>query len=458
MELGGISFWYRDLGGLPAPRPPLGGDQRCDVCIIGAGFTGLWTAYYLKKAAPHLDIVLLEQRFAGFGASGRNGGWLTGGFAWSPERYAAQSGAAGVLAMAGALHASVAEVARVTKTEAIACDLHETDELMVATNPAQWARARTEVAARQHWGEAARVRLLDRAEAEARVKIPGLLGAMCLSGVARVQPAKLVQGLAARVAALGAEIAEGTKVLRYGPGFAETDHGRVTARFVLRATEGFTTRLQGHARDWLPLNSAQIVTPVLPPEVWAEIGWQGAEILGDFANSYAYCQRTASGRIALGGRGTAYRFASRIDEDGLPDAGTLALLKKRLARLFPAALPYGLDHAWCGVLGVPRDWCATLGFDRETGLGHAGGYVGVGLTTSNLAGRTLADLVLGRESPLTTLPWVNRPVRRWEIEPFRYLGVRGLYALLRAADRAEARPGARRPSRLATLGHWIAGR
>ena len=122
-----------------------------------------------------------------------------------------------------------------------------------------------------------------------------------------------------------------------------------------------------------------------------------------------------------------------------------------LHRHFPAAKPFRIAHAWCGVLGVPRDWCATVGLDPATGIGWAGGYVGVGVSTSNLAGRTLADLVLGRQTELTGLPWVGKQVRPWEREPLRWLGVRGMYALLNAADRREARPGAG-ASRLADLG------
>jgi glycine/D-amino acid oxidase-like deaminating enzyme len=226
---------------------------------------------------------------------------------------------------------------------------------------------------------------------------------------------------------------------------------------ILRATEGFTATLPGLKRAWLPLNSAQIVTEPLPAALWDRIGWQGHEILGDFANAYCYCQRTREGRITVGARGVPYRLGSATDTNGEPDAETIRRLTAILHRHFPDTKGLRIDHAWCGVLGVPRDWCATVGFDRATGIGWAGGYVGVGVSTSNLAGRTLADLVTGRDSPLVTLPWVGRRVRRWEPEPARWLGVTGMYALLNAADRREARLGGP-PSRLASLGSWLAGR
>ena len=458
MRKGDVSFWYDDLGGIPVARPGLDGDTSADVCIIGAGYTGLWAAYYLKKAKPSLNIVILEQEFAGFGASGRNGGWLTGGFAWNHARYRATSSDAGVRAMVAAMNTTVDEVIRVAGIEGIDADIVRTDEMMVAVNPAQLARVAAEVAHRRAWGEDGRVWQVGADEALARVRIPGTLGAMMVGGVARVQPAKLVRGLALAVERLGVRIAEGTRALDVTPGRVKTAVGTVSAPIILRATEGFTATLPRAKRDWLPLNSAQIVTAPLPPEIWAKIGWDGHEIVGDFANAYCYCQRTREGRITVGARGVPYKFGSGIDYRGTPDAETVARLTAILHRQFPDAREVPIDHAWCGVLGVPRDWCATVGLDRATGLGWAGGYVGVGVSTSNLAGRTLADLALGCDTDLVHLPWVNRKVRPWEPEPLRWLAVRAMYGLLNGADRREAQSQAAQTSRLAHIGNWITGR
>lgn len=455
-QAGDVSFWYQDIGGLPSPRPPLNGDTQADVCIVGAGYTGLWTAYYLKKAKPELNIVMVEAEFAGFGASGRNGGWLTGTFAWNHERYLSTGDAAGVRALVDVMGGSVDEIVHVAEAEGIDADIHRTSELLVATNPGQLVRLKEEIQQRRQWGEAERISELNAQEVKARVQIPGALGAMEIGNVARIQPAKLVQGLAKVVEQLGVRIAEGTRVTRLQSGRAITDRGTVQAPIILRATEGFTATLDGSKRDWLPLNSAQIVTEPLPEDVWAQIGWEGREIVGDFANAYCYCQRTREGRIAVGSRGLPYRLGSGIDHRGTPDPVTIRNLIQILQRHFPAASNARIDHAWCGVLGVPRDWCATVGLDPKTGIGWAGGYVGVGVSTSNLAGRTLCDLTLGRDTDLTRLPWVNRRVRRWEPEPLRWLGVRGMYVLLNTADRQEAKGGAK-PSRLARLGYWLAG-
>ncbi len=459
MRLGEVSFWFADLGGLPARRPALDGNTTADVCIVGAGYTGLWAAWYLKQHAPTLDVLVVEKDFAGFGASGRNGGWLTGGFAWRHDRYLAQGGREGVRAMIRALLGTVDEVIAVAEAEGIDADIRRTDELIVAQNPAQEARIRAELAHRQSWDVAEdRVRLIGAAEARARVDVPGLRGALVMQNVARIQPAKLVRGLAAAVERRGVRIVEGTAVTGLAPGRVVTDRGTVQAGAVLRCTEGFTATLPGEARTWLPLNSAQVVTEPLPPEIWARIGWEGCELLEDGAHSYFYAQRTREGRIALGGRGVPYRMGSRVDCAGTPDPETVRRLVARLHAVFPAARSVPVAHAWCGVLGVPRDWCATVGYDPATRMGFAGGYVGVGVSTSNLAGRTLADLALGRQTDIVRLPWVNRPVRRWEREPLRWLGVHGLYWLLTAADRREAASASARPSALARIGKAIAGR
>ena len=456
MRIGDVSFWYADIG-LPFRRAALAGDTRSDGALIGAGYTGLWTAYYLKRANPGLNVLVIEKDFAGFGASGRNGGWLTGGFAWTHRRYLETSSEHAVRAMVEAMNGTVDEVIRVAEAEGIEADIHRTDELMVATKPAQLGRMQAEVAHRRHWGEEGRVFEMGAADLAGRIHIPGALGAMVVTNVARVQPAKLVRGLAKAVERLGVRIVEGTTVTSFQPGVVTADHGTVLAPVILRCTEGFTAGRPGLKRQWLPVNSAQIATEPLPPDVWDQIGWQGQEIIGDFANAYCYCQRTREGRITVGARGVPYRFGSNLDVNGAPDAETIRRLTAILHRHFPAAKAAKIDHAWCGVIGVPRDWCATVGLDPATGIGWAGGYVGVGVSTSNLAGRTLADLALGRDTDLAHLPWVNRRVKDWEPEPFRWLGVHGMYALLNAADRQEDRPGAG-PSKLATLGNWLTGR
>ncbi|GAB1479854.1 FAD-binding oxidoreductase [Paracoccaceae bacterium] len=455
--IGDVSFWYADVGLPQNRRPALEGDTTADVAIIGAGFTGLWAAWYLKQAQPDLNVLVIEKEFAGFGASGRNGGWCMGTFAWNHGAYARDTSREAVLEMVRELEGTVPEIARICAEQGIDADILPTEEMMVATNPAQLARMREEIAHRQHWGDAHRVRELSPQEVAQRIDLPNVLGAMVVSGMTRIQPAKLVRGLAEACERAGVRIVEETEVLDYDQGLVTTAGGKVRAPIILRCTEGFTATLPGRKREWVPLNSAQIATVPLPPEVWTKIGWDGHELIGDMMNAYCYCQRTREGRITVGARGVPYKFGSKMDKNGAPDPETIRRLTEVLHRHFPEAAKYPIDHAWCGVIGVPRDWCATVGLDRATGLGWAGGYVGTGVSTANLAGRTLADLALGRDTPITRLPWVNRRPRKWEREPFRWLGIHMMYKLFAIADSREDRLGIP-PSRFARFGNWITGR
>lgn len=457
---GGISFWYAD-DGLPAVREPLPGDASADVVIVGGGYTGLWTAYYLKKAAPFLRITVLEQKFCGYGASGRNGGWLYNGIA-GRDRYARLHGHEAAVRLQRAMNDTVAEVVAVAEAEGIDAGVHRGGVLEVATTPAQLARLKAFHARELSYGEKDR-ELYGARETAERIRVADAVGSAWTPHGARLHPVKLVKGLAAAVAALGVTIHESTPVTEIRPRRAVTPYGTVRAPYVLRCTEGFTASLKGQRRTWLPMNSSMIATEPLTEEQWAAIGWAGRETLGDMAHAYMYAQRTADGRIALGGRGVPYRFGSRTDNDGRTQPATVEALREILTRFFPSLAGVRVAHAWSGVLGVPRDWCATVTLDRSTGLGWAGGYVGSGVATANLAARTLRDLLQrdsgqGGRTELTELPWVDHKVRKWEPEPFRWLGVQGMYATYRAADRRERlRPGTE-SSRLARAADRVAGR
>lgn len=452
---GNVSFWYSQIG-VPGLRPALPGPTSVDVCIVGGGFTGLWSAYYLKKADPSLRIAVVEQRFAGYGASGRNGGWLFGGIAGSRDRYAKTHGRQAVIDLQKAMNGCVDEVIRVANAEGIDADIVKGGTLEVAYTPAQLMRLQAYIEGEHAWGETDHV-MLTAAESDARIKVANTEGGAYNPNGARVQPAKLVRGLADAVERLGVTIYEGTTVSEIRPKEVITTNGVVSADFIVRATEGFTARLKGLRRLWLPMNSSMIVTEPLPQAVWDEIGWRGHETLGDMAHAYCYAQRTADGRIAIGGRGVPYRYGSQTDNDGGTQPETINALHEILVRLFPSADGVPVAHAWSGVLGVPRDWCSTVGLDVTTGLGWAGGYVGHGVSTTNLAGRTLSDLVLGRDTDLTRLPWVGRKVRRWEPEPFRWLGVQVMYAAYRAADGQE-RAGRKKTSPIAVVADRVSGR
>jgi glycine/D-amino acid oxidase-like deaminating enzyme len=432
---GQVSGWF---DGLPESRPPLPGDRDADVCIVGAGYTGLWTAYYLKRADPGLRIVVLEARFAGFGASGRNGGWLSGLVPGDRHAMAEQYGRDAVVAWQRALNEAVDEVIAVADREGIDAGIVKGGTLEIACNSAQAARLASSIAEERAW-DVDGIEPLTTAEAAQHIRFADVVAAYHTPHCARIQPALLARGLADAVERLGVQIYEQTPVTAIAKGRATTATGVVRAPIVLRATEGFTAALPGLRRRWLPMNSSMIATDPIPASLWADIGWEGRETVGDTAHGFFYAQRTVDDRIAIGGRSVPYRYASRTDVDGRVPAKTIRHLSAVLHSVLPQVRDVPIAHGWCGVLAVPRDWDASVVLDRATGLGAAGGYVGHGVTATNLAGRTLADLVLERQTPITELPWVGHEAKNWEPEPLRWLGVRGLYVAYKVADWHESR-------------------
>lgn len=448
MRNGDVSFWFSQLDPEPL-RPGLDGDLDVDVAVVGAGLTGLWSAYHLLAADPTLRVAVLEARHAGYGASGRNGGWVANTITGGRETDAARLGRPAVARFQRVMNRAVARIGEIAAAEGIDADYVRGGELVVARGAAQGQRLRAAAADAERWPED-EATLLDAAGLGERVRIAGARGGLFVPHCARIHPARLVRGLARVVEQRGAHLFEDTRVTRLEPAApgrrarAVTERGTVTADVVLRCTEGFTAGLAGQRRTWLPMNSSMIVTEPLPGSVWEEIGWDGMETIEDLAHGYVYLQRTADGRIAIGGRGRPYRFGSRTDTDGETPRATVMELAAQLRAMFPATRGTGIEHTWSGVLGVPRDWRASVGLDPGSGMGWAGGYVGTGVTATHVAGATLADLVLGRDTELTGLPWVGRKVRRWEPEPLRWLAVQGMYALYRAADRAEDAGGGTR--------------
>ena len=351
---GDVSFWWAQLGGVPRPRAPLPGSLEADVCIVGAGYTGLWTAYYLKRAQPDLRIAVLEQRFAGFGASGRNGGWLTNSVTGGRGQYAKTHGRDAAIAQQRALNDTVDEVIAVAAREGIDADIVKGGELNIARTPAQLARLRAAAEEERTW-PATDVVEWDAATTRSRIVVADAIGGLWHPHAARIHAAKLASGLAAVVAGLGVTIYEDTRVTEISPGRAVTQRGVVSAPFILRATEGFTPDLRGQHRAVLPMNSSMIATEPLPPEAWKRIGWDGREVLGDFAHVYMYAQRTADDRIAFGGRGVPYRYGSRVDSDGRTQDRTIAALTALLRDFFPAAADAAQSR---GTPSTPAQACA----------------------------------------------------------------------------------------------------
>ena len=470
-----LSLWWDQVAaaqpdGQVRPRPALAGNLDVDVAVVGAGFTGLWTARSLLEADRSLRVAVLEQEVAGFGASGRNGGWCSALFVASDARITRDHGPAAARAQRAAMQDAVDQVGRAAAADGIDCHFAKGGTVVVARSPAQVDRARGEVAeARAHGVGEEDLRWLDAAEARAQVGAEGVLGATYTPHCAALQPARLARGLASAVEDRGGTVYEQTRVTAIEPGgppgtgggparrpMVHTTAGQVRADVVIRAVEGWTPQLSGAGRALAPVYSLMVATEPLDDGFWAEAGLADRQTFSDHRHMIIYGQRTADGRIAFGGRGAPYHFGSsvRAAYDQVPSVHRA--LRETLVELFPALAGVRITHTWGGPLGVPRDWFSSVGLDRSTGVGWAGGYVGDGVSTTNLAGRTLADLVLERDSDLVRLPWVNHRSPAWEPEPLRWLGVNAGLASMKLADRTEAHRG--RPSRLATaMGRLLGG-
>ncbi len=453
-----VSLWWDQLPAeLAGPvRPALPGSMAADVAIVGAGLTGLWTAYYLLRRDPSLRVVLLEAEVAGFGASGRNGGWCSALFPTPIDKLAAASSREAAVALFREMQRTVDEVGTVAGAEGIDAAYRKGGTVVLARTPLQLARARAEVTDWHSWGFDDRdLRLLSQGEAHELLGATDVLGATYTPHCAAIQPARLVRGLALAVERLGATLHERTHVTSIEPGVARTGLGEVRAHVVVRATEGYTPRLAGARRELLPVYSSMIATEPLPAAFWERTGLRRAETFSDFRSLIIYGQRTADDRLAFGGRGAPYHFGSRVDPAFDRDAAVSAHLQAVLTDLLPDLAGHAITHSWGGPLGVSRDWFPSVGLDRDNGLAWAGGYVGDGVATTNLAGRTLADLIAGVDSPLVRLPWVGHRSRRWEPEPLRWLGANVVLRGMTYADRAEARTG--KPSQVGRLVDRLAG-
>jgi glycine/D-amino acid oxidase-like deaminating enzyme len=436
-----LSYWHDSLepGDDLRPRAPLPGDRKADVAIVGAGFSGLWTAYYLLRANPSLKVVMLEAQTAGFGASGRNGGWCVPE-AGAPLDVLDQEGGAGTGAtMLRAMHATVDEVEAVCRREGIDCGFAKGGALWIATDDPQLRRLRKRMDAyRQHGLEDA-YQMLDPPQTAARVNATCIHGAIFTPHAAALHPARLARGVARTVERLGGTIHEKTAALQIDGRKVVTRQGVVTAGAVVRATEAYTASLRGLERLIVPLDNFVIATEPIPDHLWAEMGLANRELFEDTPIFLAYGQRTADNRIVWGGLGAHYW--SRPPAAAMRSPAAAERLRRRLVARFPMLHDIKVTHHWGGVMGMTRDQRSTVGYDRETGEAWIGGFGGAGVAATNAAGRTLAALITGQETELTRFPWVNHRSAAWEPEPLRGAGVRAMLAQLRVRDRKSQRVG-----------------
>ena len=458
------SFWLETCGDDLTPRPPLDGDAEADVAILGAGLTGLWTAYELQRRMPGLRIAILERDIAGFGASGRNGSWCTPDLNISLPMLARRFGTSAARATQQATYDAVDEVGRVCAEEGLDGGYVRGGALFVARGPQQLPDLHASYETYVRFGFGDRYELLDAAQARARVDIEGTVAGLATADSAVIHPGRLVRNLARLVEQRGATIHERTAVTGYSargedraaPGRAalHTAHGTVRADTIVLAGEAYLTGLRRLHRQLIPVYSLIVLTEPLSDAQWATIGWQARQCVASYRLSIDYLARTEDGRILFGGRGAPYHFGSVIKPRFDRHPPTHGMLQDMVRAWFPALRDIRFTHAWGGPLGMPRDWMPAITHDRATGVASARGYIGHGVAATNIAGRALADLITDRPSPLTELPLVGHHSRDWEPEPFRWLGVRYSQHAFAGIDARADRTG--RPARGPSLARWLA--
>jgi glycine/D-amino acid oxidase-like deaminating enzyme len=441
-----VSYWLETAGDL-TPRPPLDGTTECDVAILGAGYTGLWTAYYLLRRQPGLRVVVAEGEIAGFGASGRNGAWCAPDLNISMDRLARLHGEDAARRIQQATYDAVDEVGRVAAAEGIDAGFHKGGELLIARGPHHVPTIEASFREYERFGFGEHYRLLDAAGVAEKVRIEGAVAGLWSGTAAIVHPGRLVRGLAALVERMGARIVERTPVSDFraaaggAPAALVTAKGEVRAPVVVLAGEAYLTRLAKLHRQLVPMYSLIVLTEPIDDARWAEIGWAGREVVASARLSIDYLSRTADGRILFGGRGAPYRLGSPIKDVYDRHGPTHEMLRGFVRTWFPMLRDVRFTHAWGGPLGMPRDWHPTFAFDPRSGIASARGYTGHGVSTANLAGRTLADLVTGEQSALTELPLANHRSPSWEVEPFRWLGIRYTQGAMSRLDRRSEATG-----------------
>ncbi len=433
--------WHDSATQVPSfgPAPA---HAEVDVAIVGGGLSGLWAAFYLSAAQPTLRIAILEARHVGFGASGRNGGWCSGFLPLSLSELAATHGRDTALLAYHESFATLSEIEQVLRRESIECGWHQGGTVQSATTSLQAQRLQNYLAQQQAAGLSLDdMQWIPSSEVSKHISVAKTFGAVYSPHCATVNPFQLVNGLARVVHQRGVTIWQDTAVQAIDDGVVSHAHGRVIAKHVVQATEGYSHSIAQTKRRIVPLYSLMVATEPLDQATLQSIGWHNRATFNDGGQMVIYAQLTPDGRIAFGGRGAPYHFASRVRERFDLDDDTHRRIVAAIAQHFPAAAHARITHRWGGPLAVPRDWTPTVTIDRVRKYSRLGGYVGDGVAATNLFARTLVDLLLERQTSLTQLPFVNHRSPRWEPEPLRFLGVNSLIALSESIDNYEATHG-----------------
>jgi glycine/D-amino acid oxidase-like deaminating enzyme len=440
-----ISLWMDQLDEPLLARPALERDLDVDVAIIGAGYTGLWTAYYLKRLAPSLDIAIVEAQTAGFGASGRNGGWLMGNLL-GEDRLLAGLPAEQRRASFDLLHEIPDEVELVIEREGIDCDYLKGGVLYCAARyPEQEVSLRHYLDKLYSQGlTESDYRWLSPEQLAQQIRVAKPYGGIYAPHVATIHPAKLVRGLARTVERMGVKIYENSAVTQWESGRLRTNKAQVRSRWIVPAVEGYATTLPPLGRYQLPVQSLMVATEPLSAATWDEIGLSRGQAFSESSRQVTYGQRTADNRLVFGARG-GYQFAGKLRHDFDLTTREVELRRYLFSELFPQLKNVRITHAWGGNLGMSRHFKPHMLCDHASGIALSGGYGGEGVGASNLGGRTLADLILQRDTELVRQPWVMPQggldtLRTWEPEPCRWLGYNAIIRSFVHEDQTLANP------------------
>jgi len=420
-------------------------ELRAGVAIVGAGYSGLWTAIALKKLQPTTNVMVLDAEEPGFGASGRNGGWCSALFPVGLDDLAQLHGVDQARRMQAAMNRTVTDIETFIGDNAIDCEWARGGTVTVATNPAHEGRLRqqAQMFARHGFDD---VTMLGKESVNDLLRVEGARGGLYSPHCAALHPLKLLNGLVRVARNMGVRVVGNARVHSIEAGEVQLSDGhRVTCDWVVRATEGFTPELHHERRTVLPIWSYMAATEPLSDSTWSSIGWESRVTVADGRNMVTYAQRTSDGRIAFGGRGVGYPFGSRVSADLDVSPRVHRQIIDTMHQLFPATRTARITHRWGGPLAIPRDWHPSVTIDHDRRLVTMGGYSGDGVAASHLAGRTAAALITGSDDEITTLPWVNHRSPKWEPEPLRWIGFNALSRLPEWADRVEGRT--RKPAR-----------
>lgn len=438
-------YWFQEND----TRAALNNDVLADVVIVGAGYTGLWTAYYLLKASPTLKVVILEKAHVGFGASGRNGGWASSIFPVALSKVAKDFSPDAAVKVQQALNHAVDELGNVLLQENIDADYCKEGYISVARSKAQLTRAIAAVEETSQLGLLDQWHLLNAGAAHEKMPIQDTIGAIYTPHCAVIHPGKLVRNLAQLVEKMGATIYENSEVTTLSAQKVTTANYTAQAPFIVRATESYSCQLPGYQKSTIPLYSLALATEPLPKALQASLKLTHRMAFNDMRHLLVYAQMTEDGRLVMGGRGAPYHYGSKISPNyDLVDTVHLKI-RQTINDFFPDLNDLKVTHRWGGALAIARDWYPSVGLDTTSGIAWAGQYGGDGVTMSNLSGRILTNLILNIDDPINDLPFVNRRSRLWESEPLRWLGINMGLAVTGFGDREEKIT--RRPARSVSL-------